>query len=249
MAKLHELIAVCSNLNGQAAAAMADLKNTFEKKRHHFMKKLVTFLPNTEGASPVTEEQLDLQTTVGNELTWVSKFMNKAIDASFQVAVGNTSAMADVVLEDGTIIVKNIPATALLELEKRLNEISDLVKAIPTLDPAKGFKPAPDQGPGVYVARPEERIRTKKSKEVLMLAPATEKHPAQVQVYDVDAPVGVITTQEWSGLITPAEKSNMLDRLENLLRAVKRARSRANETVVDANNKIGDTLTSYIFGL
>ena len=36
MAKLHELLAVQSNLSGKATKKRTDLKTTFEKKRHLF---------------------------------------------------------------------------------------------------------------------------------------------------------------------------------------------------------------------
>ena len=86
---------------------------------------------------------MSIQTTVQKELGWIKGHMAKALDASFQVAEANTKARADVVLEDdaGTVLLKDVPATALLELEKRAVEIQQLVASIPTLDPAKGFTP------------------------------------------------------------------------------------------------------------
>ena len=71
MPKLHELLAIESNLETQAAKVRADLANTFEKKRHLFEEKRLLFTPNTEGAQVVTEQQTDIQTTVQKELAWV----------------------------------------------------------------------------------------------------------------------------------------------------------------------------------
>ncbi len=248
MAKLHELLAVDSNLKGQAEKTRAELVQLFERKRQHFSEKLVTFTPRGEGQSPVTDAQLDLQTTVKAELDAIKPFLSGAMDVSLQIAKANTEATADLVLENGQVLAAGLPATALLELEKRVSELRNVVVAIPTLDPTQGFRPDPDKGANIFRARDARTTRTAKMQQVLTLAPATEKHPAQVQLISVDVPVGEVLTQEWSGLITPAQKADMLARVDMLARAVKQARSRANETVVDTNSKIGDSLLGFVFG-
>lgn len=250
MPRLHELLAVEGNLKAQADKTRADLMSTFEKKSHHFGEKIQTFKSYEEGALPVTEGQLDLQTTVPKELQWAAPFMVKALDASYSVAEANTQARADVVLEDGTVLLAGLPATALLELEKRAKEFHDFVSAIPTLDPAKGFRPDPDKGSDVFRAREDRKVRTKKTLKVLTLAAATDKHPAQAKEYTEDIPVGDIITMEWSGLITTAAKGDMLARCEDFARAVKLARSRANDFMIEKNSpKIGTGITKFIFGM
>lgn len=247
MAKLHELLAAESTVKAQADKVRADLSNTFDKKRHLFGEKIVTFVPNTEGAAPVTEEQSDLQSTVRTELRWISDLWAKAVDAAYQIAESNMAARADVVLDNGTVLLKNMPATALLELEKRAGEIHALVTTIPTLDPAKGFKPDSDKGQGIFKAREVTKTRTKKTIRPIVKYEATKEHPAQVDLINEDLPIGTIREQEWSGLITPAEKADMLTRAEELRRALKTARSRANEATA-ATDKVASKLFSYVFG-
>lgn len=248
--KLHEILAVESNLKGQAETTRQDLKATFASKRHHFTQRVVTFTPtsdNGDGAQAVTEESLDLQTTVAKELRWIGNIIAPAIDAGLKVADANTRAKANIVLEDGTVIAENVPATALLELEKRVAEIADLVSSIPTLDPAKGFVPDSTIGVGVFKARADRKIRTRKDVKVLTLAPATDKHPAQAQAINVDVPVGEVVTQEWSGLLSVAQKGDMLERVERLRRAVKQARARANDERVVESAGFGKKLLNYVF--
>lgn len=248
MAKLHELLAVDGNMKKQADSTRADLMNTFDKKKNHFTERTVTFEPIGEGALPTTEEQLDLQTTVRKELTWISDHLARSMDVSYQVAVANTSARADVILETGQTILKAVPATSLLELEKRAAEVRELIGAIPTLDPAKGFTPDKDRGADVYVARDSSRVRTAKVQEVLVLVPPTDKHPAQAQVISKDVATGNVKTREWSGMLTTAQKGDMIDRIEALARAIKKARARANEAEIDpASYKIGKSLLDYVF--
>lgn len=248
MAKLHELLAVNSNLAGQATKVLTELKATFEKKRHLFEEKKVVFLADEENSAPVVESQSDIQTTVAKELKWISEHLAKQVDTAHAIDVANTSAKADVLIEGAdTPLLKDVPATTLLQLEKRLTEWKSLLIAIPTLDPAKGFTQDQVRGKGYYQAREVVKTRTKKKNVVLELAPATDKHPRQAQVFAEDFPIGKIQEQEWSSLITPAEKTELIERAEALYRAVAAARSKANEAHVDTKNlKIGDTLLGYI---
>ncbi len=248
MAKLHELLAVQSDLNGQSTKLRTELASTFLKKRHLFEETRKTFRADGEGVAPVVEEQKDIQTTVVDELLWIKPHLAKSLDVAYQVDIANTTAAADIITEDEETLLKSIPATTLLQLEKRIVEWKDLIDSIPTLDPAKGFKKDPDHAKtGVYKAREVVKPRTKKTKEVLVKAPATDKFAAQVELLDVDKPIGTTLDQEWSSLLTPALKSELLDRVETLLRAVKKARATANEEAVDTKKKIGITLLDYVF--
>lgn len=251
MPKLHELLAVEGQLKGQAQATRTELRATFEKKRHLFEEKVVTFTGNDEGAQPVREQQSDLQSKVRDELKWIADIWKGAIDVSLQVADANTRAVADVELDDGTILLRGVPATGLLELEKRAAEVKELLLAVPTLDPAKGFQPDGARGAHVYKARDVRKQRTKKSARVVVLHPPTKEHPAQTQLVNEDVPVGVVLEQEWSALVTPAEKGELIERAEAFARAVKKARMRANDidTPKDALRTAGEAIFGYVFGV
>lgn len=249
MAKLHEVLAADNNLKGQAVKARGDLMETFEKKRHLFGAKLITFIPSAEGGEQQTREESDIQTSVTKEVHWLSGILIKAMDTAYAVDIANTQAKADIVLEDSEdVLMKDVPATALLQLEKRIREVQEFVRKIPTLDPARGFKQATDREPGIYAAREVNKDSTKKEQEYVTVAAPTKEHPAQVVGVVKDIKVGTIREQEWSSLITPAMKAELMDRTDILLRAVSRARSRANEQEVDTkSNKIGKKLLEFVF--
>ena len=248
MAKLHELLAVESNLRTQADSCRVDLMNTFEKKTNHFKEVVVSFQPIEEGNPPTIESQLKLQTTVTRELDWIGEKIAKAINISHAIDIANTLAKADVVLDNGRVLLENVPATSLLQLEKRVREVHSLVQGIPTLDPSKNFQVDDSMGHGIYRARDDSRPRTKKSFSYIVMVPPTDRHPAQVKELMEDAVVGHTTSQEWSSLITVGEKASMLDRVEEILRAVKKARARANEVEVDVKEaQIGWSILGYIF--
>lgn len=249
---MHELLAVFDDVKGQATKTRTDLTSTFANKSHLFRKKIVTFRSNQEKVSPTVEAQSDIQTTLNKEMNWISAFLAKSMDVGYQIDIGNTIAKADLVVEDGegkqVLVIKDVPATSLLQMEKHLVQVRELAIAIPTLDPAQGFELDKEAGKGIYKAREVVKARTKKEKKVLVAAPATDKHPAQVQVYDEDVPIGTLLEQEWSALTTPANKSEIISRCDTLIQAVKKARSRANSIELDVTgHKIGKQLLDYIF--
>jgi hypothetical protein len=244
---LHEQLAIETALENQANKCRVELASTFEKKRHLFEEKQKVFTPLKEGQKPEITVESTIQTSVGEELGWVQTFIVKALNASLQVSVANQSAVANIVLETGETLATNVPATALLELEKRVNEIKNLVEAIPTLDPAKGFAADATHAKRAFKAREVRKPRTQKVKDVLVAVQATEHHPAQCQIYDKDELIGHVEEQEWSTLITPADKADLINRVEILARAVKAARSRANNTEVDRSREYGGALLNYVF--
>jgi len=247
MPKLHQLLAVDASQKGQAQKCRAELMNTMEKKRHLFEEKRVTFQPLAENAAPVTESQSDIQSSVKSEVEWLNNILTKAFDAAYAIDLANTKAKANIEI-DGVILAKDVPATALLQLEHRLKEVQEFIRTIPTLDPAKGFKPDAEKGAGVFAAREVRKTRTSKEVVPLVLAPATDKHPAQVDKITKDVPTGTILEQEWSALITPAVKAQLMERAEDLYRAVATARSKANEQEIDVKEaKIGAALLDYIY--
>lgn len=247
--KLHELLAVDSNLKVQADKTRTELRKTFTDKRHLFTEKKIVSTPLQEGAQQQIEVQSEIQTTVSKELEWFGGHLAKSIDVSYQIGVANQQAVADVVLEGGVVLLKAVPATVLLELEKRVKDAMDLIQAVPTLDPAKGFTPDEARGKGLFRARDINKVRTQKIQKPLVLFPATPEHPAQTQLVSVDEPVAKVEEQEWSSCITVAAKADLYDRAESVLRAIRTARARANDTSVDQNLKIGATLTKAIFGV
>jgi hypothetical protein len=249
---MHELIAVSDDLKAQSTKTRNELISTFTKKPHLFSKKIVTTSFLQEGVSPVTDIQSDLQTSLTKEIAWVSGFAAKTIDSGLQIDMGNIQAKADLIIEEDdkepVVLMKDVPAIYLLQLEKHLAHVHELAVAMPTLDPAKGFELDPATGKGIYKAREVRKEKTKKDKKVLELAKATDKFQAQVQVLDVDVVVGTIQEQEWSSLTTPAVKAEILARIDLLVRSVKKARSRANSIEIDVTGlKVGKKLLDFVF--
>lgn len=143
----------------------------------------------------------------------------------------------------GTVLLEDAPVPALLALEKQLVNLAAALKALPTLDPAHRW--SWDAQNGYWASELAESLRTRKLPRVLVKAEATDKHPAQVEVYNEDTPVGKYSDQLFASKLTPAQRRTLLGQLERLTVAVKDAQQRANGTRV-APVRRTDALVAYL---
>lgn len=243
MGKLHELLAVEPDLKGAAEKILAETINTFSKKSGHFQAQTRRYQPFEDGGENFPDENQEMVTTVPKKLEWTQKVVAKYLDAVAQKEVSNTTASAVVEIDGKPLIETPLPATLLLALEGRLKQLREVYNAIPTLDPGEQW--AWDDKTRTYEAPPSKSFRTKKVMKNHVKAPATDKHPAQVEVYTEDVQVGSWTARKWSGALTPSEKADLLERVDDLIQAVKRARQRANDCEA-AKVGIADALFRYI---
>ena len=245
MSKLHELLAVEGDLEGAYKQILQETKVNFTKHpdRYFGIHQRIELFDET--APQEADQHKELDDTVINKLEYTSEHIIRYLDAVLQKEKTNQEAKADIII-DGTNIASDIPATFLLGLESKLKKIKEIYSAIPTLQPGVSWEKDETEGPHVYKkSNPEEKFRTKKVRKNHVLAEATDKHAAQVEVYTEDEKVAKVITDTWCGMISSAEKSAILSRIDKLMRAVKKARQRANTTeVIDIN--IGKSLFDYI---
>ncbi|WP_349339823.1 hypothetical protein [Plantactinospora sp. B6F1] len=189
-------------------------------------------------------ESTRVQYTVQEVLDDVATTMGRLFDLQFLQDTGNATAKADVVV-DGRTLIRQAPVTYLLFLEKQLVDLRTFVDGLATLDAAERWEFDPDRG--CYASTPSQTQKMRKVHRNHVKAEATEKHPAQVEVYTEDLPVGTWTTVKLSGAL-PAERVKVLrGRVDKLLEAVKVAREEANSTTVQ-DRTVGDEVFGYLFG-
>lgn len=246
MTRLHEILAVCGDLITTAKKVNDEGVATFSKKPELFLGSVTEVVHRSEEDRGLdTTEQKAIVTTVFEKLKYLMRANVRALDAVFQKEIGNTKAHADIVIDDA-VIAKDVPATVLLGLEAKLAELRAVYAAIPTLAPGPTWVLDAAERVGVYKSKyPDTRFRTKKTMRAFELSPATQYHPAQVQAITEDTPIAQITVQTWSGMISSAQKSDLLERIDRLVRAVKRARQRANMQEIE-QRKIGEALITYV---
>lgn len=248
MGKLHEILAVEGDLEGVSKKVVEEAKNTFTKKPNHFKgshKTLKMIDEERAHEEAAAEAHVELVTTVDKKLGYVAKSLMKYYDAVLQKEATNQVAKADLVV-DGEIVASDLPATFLLGMETRLKTLRQLYETLPTLPPGVKWEKDESQGEGVFMStHPEIRNKEEKSIKHHVTYEATEFHPAQIETWSENNVVGTFTTQQWSGMISTARKSELLGRIDDLIQAVKQARQRANsQEVLDVN--VGQALFDFI---
>ena len=247
--KLHELIAVEGELEGTAKKIMEETAAVFSKKPELFIgaTRQIKMQSDTPEArlQEISEDQ-ELTTTVGEKLDYLRGSLVRYWDAVYQKESTNQMATADLVV-DGKVVAAKLPATFLLGMETRLKALRAVYEQIPTLPIGKSW--IVDTGhehKGVFVVKDDDvRVRTQKLTKPVVLYEATKEHPAQVKELTEDVPVGQVITRTWSGMISAADKSDLLGRIDTLVRACKKARQRANSTEV-TKVMIGRTMLDFI---
>jgi hypothetical protein len=154
----------------------------------------------------------------------------------------NQIAEADLVV-DGITIAKNVPVTYLIQLEKELVHVRTFVSKLPLLDPAENWHA--DGASGAFVTDEKQTHRTNKIPKAFVAYPATDKHPAQVQVFQEDVITGYWTTKKFSGRVSKQRQTELATRVNKLIEAVKLAREEANRLEV-TDRKIGAALFGYV---
>lgn len=251
MTKLHEILAVESQKEGYFKDSLIEMINLFKNKLNHFsgFSKTLTLngedSPEKQAKELAESENQTLTTTVASELNYLSDVISDYFDVIAQKDDANQRAVADIVI-DGVVIATAIPATTLLSLENKLKQLRSVFDQIPTLQPGVDWKLDPTLGDHVYIDQNKIiRSKTKKGFDFKVLVSATDKHPAQVEKWDIVEDIGYFTTTRWCGMISVAEKSELLKRFDKLASAIKQARQRANEAEVN-KIQLGNKLFSYL---
>jgi len=202
------------------------------------------YTPLLEDGEKLPKEVKNVQMTVRGAIQESIKVLESMFNVIATQDVGNCEAKADVVV-DGVTLLKSVPATHLIFLEKQLIDLDTFVSAFPTLDPAEKWTFSSE---GMhYVSEPRETTRTKKTPRRFEKAAATKEHPAQVDVYYEDVPVGTWKMIKFSGNVSKKEKDEMLEKIRKLSTAVKLAREEANSADVTMSD-FGTNVLKYIFG-
>ena len=245
MAKLHQILAVESGIRNQSQTDLT--------QAHHGLQKAELlqgiyreYQSVSEAGEKLPPERQLLQVKVPDVIRRTQEIMERTFDVIATRDFANCEAKADVVLEDGTTLVKGAPTTYLLWLEKRLDDLHTFVSKLPTLPADIEWAWSSEQN--CWKNKEEIKThRTVKSEFHQIVVPATDKHPAQVVKVTKDEIAGYWTTHKYSGALPVKDVKSMKDRVEALQRAVKFAREKANEVEVK-DVKVGGAILKYIFG-
>ncbi len=250
MTALHQIIAIERGVADDTDKHVADIRRVLAVGGENDPLTGIsrTYESARENGDELPAQARRVQFTVTELLAHAQAHMTRLFDLKLTREWGNCSARGDIILPDGTVLVRDVPAGYMLFLEAQLKELIKLIEQLPQLNPALDWD---DEDPalpaGVWKAAPKRTVRTIKVPQVQVLYAATDHHPAQVRQYDTDIIEGYWTEVRFSGQLPAREIQAMRARATAVLHAVKYAREQANTLTVD-DRKAGGDILGYVFG-
>lgn len=242
MTTLSQIIAITKGVKAQSLRDFTDSHRNTQKAPllSGISRK---YRPKDEEGEQLPPESTRVQLSAEDVLAETSKTLTRLFDLVLTQDTANTVAKADVVV-DGRALLRDVPVTYLLFLEKQLADLHTFVDKLPVLDPAESWTFSPEIG--AYASDPVETVRSRKVMRNHVKAEATKEHPAQVEVYTEDQPAGYWTTVKLSGALPATRVKELRERVEKLQQATKFAREQANTHEV-TDIKAGDAVFGYLF--
>jgi hypothetical protein len=242
MPKLNQVIALTGGKKTQAHKTITEAYQTLQKTAT--LEGISrTYKPRDDEGEHYPPEKKLVQLKAWDAIRKVQESLAELFDIVATQDHANCQARADVAV-DGITLLKDVPVTHLLFLEKQLVDLHTFVEKLPTLDPGESWEYNAEAD--CYASEPYQTTRTKKVLKNHVKAEATKEHPAQVETYTEDVVVGYWTTVKFSGALPARERNEMLERVRKLQEAVKAAREEANSANVDTK-KTGKAILGYVF--
>jgi hypothetical protein len=244
MARLNQIIAIANTKKTKVATALSavhavlsrpDLFSGLDRKYQSL---------DDEGEKLPPESKI-IQKTASEVIATAKSELTELLDVIATQEFANGDAKADIVV-DGVVIAKQVPVSYMLFLEKQVDVIKGVVQKLPVLtQDVKWNRSVSDSN--IFVTDPVTTNRTKKVPRSFTKSPATEHHPAQVEMFTEDVIVGTWSKIDTSSAIPVSERDAMLKKIESLREAVKMAREEANSITV-TDQKIGKSVLDFVFG-
>lgn len=226
--KLSQILAVEKTVKGKREDQFTQFYRSVEKSE--LVSGMVrVYTPMEDGGEKLPSENKKVQVNIEEGLKTVIDSMKEVFNVTALKDATNCNAKADIVV-DGEILAKDVPATHLLWLEKKLVSFQDLINKLPVLSADTDWRK--DEGTSLFKSDPIEKIRTKKVERHDVVLQPTKEHPGQFVKVTEDKPVGTWKETLLSGAIPLKRKQELSNRVEKFLRAVKEARETANQTTV-----------------
>jgi len=243
MPKLNQIIAITAGKKSQTQKSLTEAYQNLQKPA--LLEGISrNYKPKDDDGEQLPPEKKLVQLKVNDAVRGVTIALIDLFDIVATQDAANCVAKAHVVVE-GQPILRDVPVTTLLFLEKQLVDLHTFVEKLPTLDPGESWNFSADVDH--YASEPYQTTKTKKILKNHVKAEATKEHPAQVETYTEDVVIGHWTTIKFSGAIPAKERNEILDRVRKLQEAVKAAREEANGLEVESR-KIGSDILQFVFG-
>ena len=240
--RLNQIIALVQGKKTKAQKLLTTVHHGWHKDRITGITR--TYAPIDEEGEVFPPESRIVQLRVTDALQTVQKELEDFLNIVATQEYANTAAKSDILVA-GKAILKDVPISVLLFLEKQLVDLRTLATNLPTLPTDRVWKM--DEAKHCYVTDSEQTVKTQKKVEVIVKYDATKEHPAQTELINVDKTIGHWTTIHLSGALPEKERDVIIERIEKLQDAVKVAREHANSAEVTSQDSFGKSVLGYIF--
>jgi hypothetical protein len=242
MTKLNQIVAIEKGVKSKSYAELTEAHHNVQKQA--LLSGISrTYQPKDEEGEQLPPESTRVQLKAEEILRQTTANLTRLFDVTATKDWANCTARADVTV-DGRTILREVPVSYLLFLEKQLADLNTFVKKLPILDAAETW--SHDPSTDTWKTEPVRTLRTKKVPRNHVKAEATEKHPAQVEVYHEDVAIGYWTTTKFSGAVPAQRVNELLERVDKLSQAVKFAREEANTFEV-TDQHVGESVFAFLF--
>jgi hypothetical protein len=185
-----------------------------------------------DAAPDLPPESTRVQLRADEELQAMVKLLTRSWNLELTKDQADTLAKADLII-DGQTLIPAAPVSFLLYLGKQIDELDEIIRAIPVLDEKEDWEWSDEQN--CYVTPPIRTHKTEKMpKSIVVWTPPTPEYKQEPKIKDFteDRVVGYWRTIKSSGAMPAKRKAELLERLQTLRAEVKRSRERANQQVV-----------------
>jgi hypothetical protein len=239
---LAQMVAIAAGVKTRTERALTEAYHAIQKPAP-FTGIARTYRPRDEDGDQYSPERTEVQVRSADLVDDVATAFTRMLDVVATIDASNTHARADLVV-DGVVLLEAAPVTYLMWLEKQVVLMRSFIGKLPVLDLAERWDW--DQNAQAWASAPTEATKTKKVPRSTVLYEATPQHPAQIREWHEDVIAGYWTSIKYSGAIPAARVFDMLDRVDRLVDAIRKAREEANSIeVVDV--KVGDKICNYLF--
>ena len=233
---LQSLIITQKDVEKQAEKILNETNHTFMKKPHLFngeIKEYSALIEDPNNPQPIVpKEEKKISTTVDERLKFTFKHFGRFIDLMAQKETTNCNAKADVIIGEH-VVLKDMSGPALMNLEHKLTDLrKKAFEPAPTFSLADGWEPDLNTQ-GVYKKPAEKKFKTEKDIQFIKVVEPTEHHPAEVREKPINRIIGEWKTTNSTGMWPAKKKTEQMERLDQLIRAVKKAQVRANNIPVE----------------
>lgn len=245
MGQLHEVLAVENDLKSAKESIKTEVSKILSTPQFFIsaVRSLKMLDENRKGEEGI--ERQNMAFVLSDILGKIEKGYVPFIDAKLQKEIANQQAKADIIIE-GKTLAKDIPVCFLLNMEEEIKQLRKVYEGVPILPDEIIWEKDEVKGKDIYRSKyPVEKNKTEKRPHYEVVVQPTKEHPAQVKEWTEDKPVGKYITDTWSSAMTRVEKTALLSRIDNLLKAIKKARQRANNQEIQ-KREIGKIFFDYI---